>query len=121
MKELLNGKIKFVNDNQEIIPNLFVKFMFGHTPGLINLILKTEGKRMWFMNGLVNSDIQFKNPQWNFFTDNNEEKSTKARINSFDDLSQPDTILANSNFIEEAFGYLKKEGEGKYKFEGYSN
>ena len=121
VKELLNGKIKFVNDNQEIIPNLFVKFMFGHTPGLINLILKTEGKRMWFMNGLVNSDIQFKNPQWNFFTDNNEEKSTKARINSFDDLSQPDTILANSNFIEEAFGYLKKEGEGKYKFEGYSN
>ena len=83
--------------------------MFGHTPGLINLILKADGKRLWFIND-----------NWCFFSDNNEEKATKTRINAFDDLSQPNTILANSHFVEEAFGYLKKEGEGKYKYERYT-
>ena len=46
--------------------------MFGHTPGLINLILKSEGKKILFMNDVVHSDIQFKYPEWKFFTDNNE-------------------------------------------------
>ena len=121
-KEPLEGKIKFLKDGEEIIPNLFVKFEFGHTPGLINLILKVDGKRMWFMSDMVNSDIQFENPQWSFFTDNNEERAIKTRINAFDDLSQPNTIIANSHFIKEVFGYLKKEGKGevKYKFERYS-
>ena len=119
-KEPLEGIIKFVKDGQEIIPNLSVKFMFGHTPGLINLILKADGKRLWFINDIVHSDLQFENPNWCFFSDNNEEKAIKTRINAFDDLSQPNTILANSHFVEEAFGYLKKEGEGKYKYERYT-
>ena len=119
-KEPLEGIIKFVKDGQEIIPNLSVKFMFGHTPGLINLILKAEGKRIWFINDIVHSDLQFENPNWCFFSDNNEEKAIKTRMNAFDDLSQPNTILANSHFVEEAFGYLKKEREGKYKYERYT-
>ena len=119
-KEPLEGIIKFVKDGQEIIPNLSVKFMFGHTPGLINLILKAEEKRIWFINDIVHSDLQFENPNWCFVSDNNEEKARKTRINAFDELSQPNTILANSHFIEEAFGYLKKEGEGKYKYEKYT-
>ena len=119
-KEPLEGIIKFVKDGQEIIPNLSVKFMSGHTPGLINLILKTEGKKIWFITDLVHSDLQFENPNWCFFSDNNEEKAIKTRINAFDELSQPNIILANSHFIEEAFGYLKKEGEGKYKYEKYT-
>ena len=119
-REPLEGKIKFLKDGEEIIPNLFVKFEFGHTPGLINLILNADGKRMWFISDMVHSDLQFENPEWCFFTDNNEERAIKTRKNAFDDLSQPNTIIANSHFIEEAFGYLKKEGEGKYKFERYT-
>ena len=119
-KEPLEGLIKFVKDSQEIIPHLSVKFMSGHTPGLINLILNAEGKRIWFITDIVHSDLQFENPNWCFVSDNNEEKAIKTRINVFDELSKPDTMLANSHFIEEAFGYLKKEGEGKYKYEKYN-
>ena len=119
-KEPLEGKIKFLKNGEEIIPNLFVKFESGHTPGLINLILNSDGKRMWFMSDMVHSDLQFENPQWCFFTDNNEEKAIRTRIKSFDDLSQPNTIIANGHFIEEAFGYLKKVGDEKYKFERYT-
>ena len=46
-KEPLEGKIKFLKDGEEIIPNLFVRYEFGNTPGSINLILKAEGKRIW--------------------------------------------------------------------------
>ena len=58
---------------------------------------------------------------WSFFTDNNEEKAIKTRKNAFDELSQSNTIIANSNFIDKVFGYLKKEEEGKYKFERYTS
>ena len=87
-KEPLEGIIKFVKDGQEIIPNLSVKFMFGHTPGLINLILKADGKRLWFINDIVHSDLQFENHHWSSFTDNNQEKVIKSRINIFEELSQ---------------------------------
>ena len=119
-KEPLEGKIKFLKDCEEIIPNLFVKYEFGSTPGSINLILNSEGKRMWFMADMVNSEIQFENPHWCFFTDSNEERAIKTRLNSFEELSQPNTIIANGHFIHEVFGYLKKEGEGKFKFERYT-
>ena len=119
-KQPLEGVIKFIENDQEIIPNLFVKFEFGHTPGLINLVLNTDGKRMWFMSDMVHSDLQFENPQWCLVTDNNGERATKVRISTFDELAKPNTIIANGNFIEEAFGYLKKEQEGKYKYERYT-
>ena len=119
-KEPLEGKIHFLEDREEILPNLFVKFEFGHTPGLINLILNTDGKRIWFISDLVHSDLQFENLNWCYFTDNNEERAIKTRINVLEDLSKPNTIIANSNFIGEAFGYLKKEEKGKYKFGGYT-
>ena len=119
-KEPLEGKIKFLKDGEEIIPNLFVKYEFGNTPGSINLLLNAEGKRIWFIGDLVHSDLQFENPSWSYYTDNNEERAIKTRQNILDDLSKPNTIIANGHFINEAFGYLKKEAQGKYKFERYT-
>ena len=122
IKKPLENKIKFLKNDQEIIPNLYVKFVFGHTPGLINLILKTDDKSVWFMSDIVHSDLEFEFPLGFFFVDNNEEKAYKTRRNLFDELSKPNTIIANGHFIEEAFGYLKKdkENEGKYKYERYT-
>ena len=119
-KEPLEGKIKYLNDGEEIIPNLFVKFEFGNTPGLINLILNSEGKRIWFVADMMHSDLQIENPYWSYYTDNNEEKAIKTRINALNELSQDNTIIANGHFIDEAFGYLKKEGEEKYIYERYT-
>ena len=118
--KILEGKIKYLNNGDEIIPNLFVKFEFGNTPGLINLILNSEGKRIWFIADMFHSDLKFENPQWSYFNDNNEEKAIKTRIKALNDLSEDNTIIANAHFINEAFGYLKKEGKGKYKFERYT-
>ena len=39
------------------IPNLFVKFKFEHIPGLINLILNADGKRIQFIYDLIHSDV----------------------------------------------------------------
>ena len=76
---------------------------------MINLFLDTDKKKMWFIGDMLHSDLQFENPHWNSFTDNNQEKVIKSRINIFEELSKPNIIIANSNFVKEAFGYLKKE------------
>ena len=121
-KEPLEGKIKFLKDEEEIIPNLFVKYEFGNTPSSINLLLNSdnEGKRIWFIGDLVHSDLQFENPNQSYYTDNNEERTIKTRQNILEDLSKPNTIIPNGHFINEAFGYLKKDDKGKYKFERYT-
>ena len=41
-------------------------------------------------------------------------------MNIFNEISRDNTIIANGHFIGEAFGYLKKEAEGKFKYESYS-
>ena len=68
----------------------------------------------------MHSDLQFENPSWSYYTDNNEEKTIKTRQNILEDLSKPNTIIANGHFINEAFGYLKKDDKHKYKFERYT-
>ena len=117
----ISRNLKFLKDGEEIIPNLFVKYVFGNTPGSINLILNAEGKRIWFIGDLVHSDLQFENPSWSFYTDNDKERAIKMRLNIMEELSEPNTMIASSHFVKGAFGYLKKEGEGKYKFERYTN
>ena len=119
-REPLEGLIKYLKDGEEIIPSLFVKYEFGHTPGMINLILEVDGEKMYFISDILLSDLQFENPYWSLFTDNNKEKAIKTRINTFEQLSKPNTIIANGNLVEEAFGYIKKVEEGKYKFERYA-
>ena len=54
-------------------------------------------------------------------SDNDEGKSIKKRIDLLEELSLPSTIIANGNFIEEAFGRLIKLTRGSYKFERYSD
>ena len=56
-KEPIGGKIKILVKAQIIIPNLFVKFKFENIPGLINLILNADGKRIQFIYDLIHSDI----------------------------------------------------------------
>jgi len=78
-KKPLDGKIKFLKDGEEIIPNLFIKYEFGSTPGSINLILNSEGKRIWFTGDMVHSDLQFEHENWSYYTDNNEERAIKTK------------------------------------------
>ena len=63
------------------------------------------------MNDLIHTDLQFKYPYWRFNADNNEERAIKRRLNAFEELAKPNTIIASGYFIEGGFGYLKKEGE----------
>lgn len=57
---------------------------------------------------MVHSDIQFENLLWSFFTNNNEEKDIKTRIYIFEELSQPNAIISNSQFTDEVFGQFEK-------------
>ena len=120
-KNLLEGKIEFVKNMDPIIPNLYVKSIPGHTPGMISLVLRTYRKRTWFIADLIHSDLQLKYTNWSLFSDNDEGKSIKKRIDLLEELSIPTTIIANGNFIEEAFGRLIKITKGSYKFERYSD
>ena len=60
------------------------------------------------MSDMLHSDLQFKNPEWCFFSDNNEEKAIKTRKSAFDELSQPNTIIANGHFDERSLWLFKK-------------
>jgi len=106
-KEPLKTKVYSLDDDEEVIPNLVVKFEFEHIIGLLNLVLKIEEKRMRLTLDLINSVLQFENPNWCYFSDYKEEQSITKRFKVFDVLSKPNSIFAKSNFLEEFFIFEK--------------
>ena len=146
LARIIEGKtVSYVNDPENIFP--FKPFAYDNNNGLTIVYylpsneykngdiiidggftklfneLENEGTFRYIQNLIAYttkfSKRQFENPNWYYYTDNNEERTIKTRQNILEDLSKPNTIIANGHFINEAFGYLKKEGQ-KYKFERYT-
>ena len=110
-REPLAGKMQFVKGGDEIIPGLRVIEAFGHTPGMINLMLTGSGKRVYFISDLLHSDMQFQQAEWSFIFDVDKKTARKQRETAYAEMTQPGTIIADGHFVNHAFGTVQRLGD----------
>jgi glyoxylase-like metal-dependent hydrolase (beta-lactamase superfamily II) len=112
----LEGKIKFIEEGQELAPHLTVHKAPGHTPGLSILKLEEDGKILWFTSDIFHSIIQFKEIHWYSVFDLDPKRAEITRKKFLPEFLKKNSFIANGHFSNSVFGKLTGE-DGKLKWE----
>ena len=112
----LEGKIKFIEEGQELAPHLTVHKAPGHTPGLSILKLEAEGKVLWFSSDIFHSIMQIKERQWYSVFDVDPKKAEITRKKFLPEFLKKNSFIANGHFSKSVYGKLTGE-DGKLQWE----
>ena len=112
----LEGKIKFIEEGQELAPHLTVHKAPGHTPGLCILKLEEDGKILWFTSDIFHSIIQFKERQWYPVFDLDPKNAEVTRKKFLPEFLKKNSFIANAHFSKSVYGKLTGE-DGKLQWE----
>lgn len=112
----LEGKIKFIEEGQELAPHLTVHKAPGHTPGLSTLKLEAEGKVLWFSSDIFHSIMQIKERQWYSVFDVDPKKAEVTRKKFLPEFLMENSFIANGHFSKSVYGKLTGK-DGKLHWE----
>ena len=118
-KSLLNaydGKIVTVSNEDEIIKNVHVVDLPGHTPGHSGFRIDDANESFINLGDILHvPNIQLENPNISLLFDVDMEQGLKTRKKLFDMVSKDKLLCSAGHMLAPKFGYIEKSGTG-YKF-----
>lgn len=106
----LKDVIRFVEEGQEIAPNLFAHMAPGHTPGHTILELKGKENTLWFTGDVFHSTVQFREKDWYTVFDIDHVKAAETRAHFLPAFLKENAVLADCHFSDRVFGKLEEKG-----------
>ncbi len=102
---LLEHRIKFAEEGEEIVPGVMVLATPGHTAGHASLLVTAGEERVIILGDIFYSVAQIEHPEWTNSLDSDPEQAKITRRQMLQELAQPSTIgvashVANSVFIQ---------------------
>ncbi|HEX2907046.1 MAG TPA: MBL fold metallo-hydrolase [Phototrophicaceae bacterium] len=76
---LLQGHIRLVKKEKEIMPGVWVVLAAGHTPGHLGLLLESDGKRLLHIADTAHIPVQISRPEWSPRYDSAPEEGAVTR------------------------------------------
>ena len=118
-KSLLNaydGKVISVSNEAEIIKNVHVVDLPGHTPGHSGFRIDDANESFINLGDILHvPNIQLENPNISLLFDVDMEQGLKTRKKLFDMVSTDKLLCSGGHMLAPKFGYIEKSGTG-YKF-----
>ena len=118
-KSLLNaydGKVISVSNEDEIIKNVYVVDLPGHTPGHSGFRIDDANESFMHLGDILHvPNIQLENPDISLLFDVDMEQGLKTRKKLFDMVSTDKLLCSGGHMLAPKFGYIEKSGTG-YKF-----
>ena len=118
-KSLLNaydGKIVTVSNEDEIIKNVHVVDLPGHTPGHSGFRIDDANESFINLGDILHvPNIQLENPNISLLFDVDMEQGLKTRKMLFDMVSADKLLCSAGHMLAPKFGYIEKYG-ASYKF-----
>ena len=118
-KSLLNaydGKVISVSNEDEIIKNVHVVDLPGHTPGHSGFRIDDANESFINLGDILHvPNIQLENPNISLLFDVDMEQGLKTRKKLFDMVSTDKLLCSGGHMLAPKFGYIEKSGTG-YKF-----
>ena len=71
--------LRLIDMDEQILPGLLAVPIPGHKPGLIAVVLESEGERLIHLSDLLHSPIQFAHPEWSASFDVDTSLSVPTR------------------------------------------
>jgi glyoxylase-like metal-dependent hydrolase (beta-lactamase superfamily II) len=104
--KLLEHRIEFAEEGEEIVPGVRVLATPGHTAGHASLLVTAGEERVIILGDIFHSAVQIEHPEWiNSLDGGDPEQAKVTRRQMLQELAQPSTIgvathVANSVFIK---------------------
>ena len=106
-------RIKFITDNQEILPGITALAAPGHTLGHMVFMLNSDGKSACFVGDLTHHQILLvERPRLEFAYDTDPKQSVQTRVKYLTMLAEKKIPLMAYHFPWPGYGYISKMGDG---------
>ncbi len=111
-----DGKISSVSNEDEIIKNVHVVDMPGHTPGHSGFRIDEGNESFIHLGDILHlPNIQLENPNISLLFDVDMQQGLQTRKMLFDMVSKDKLMCSGGHMLAPKFGYIEKSGIG-YKF-----
>lgn len=110
VQQPLEGIIEFVSEGDEIAPGIRVMEIPGHTPGHIALMITVGDERLLLAADLLHSESQLYEPTWSVPFDGDPDEARQSREMMYEEMIQPNTMVAMGHLSGQVFGYLSRDG-----------
>lgn len=112
----LDGQLRTIKADDEIITGIRSIPSHGHTPGHISLGVEAGGRELLLTgDALVNIHTTFERPDWHNFFDMEREQASRTRRNLLDRAATDEMLILGYHFPFPGLGYAEQYGDA-YKW-----
>lgn len=113
----LANRATFIKPGDEVVPGIRAVDAFGHSPGLLNFTIESEGKRMINWADTCNHYvIAIQRPDIHLDVDDDKEKAVATRKRILDMVDKENLLVAGYHMPFPGIGYVEKGKDGVYRW-----
>lgn len=110
---MIEDKMSFFKDGDEIMSGVAARATLGHTPGHMALEVRNGTESVMILGDCIGNDhIAFAKPEWSSGSDHEPEKAAATRVSLMDQLSHEKTRVIGYHLTGNGLGYVDKTADG---------
>ncbi len=110
---LIEDKIAFFTDGEEILPGVAARATFGHTPGHMAFEVRNGSESVMILGDCIgNHHVAFERPEWPSGSDQDQEMAAQTRLGLLDQLSHEKTRVIGFHLLGNGIGFVDKTADG---------
>jgi glyoxylase-like metal-dependent hydrolase (beta-lactamase superfamily II) len=106
---LLEPKIEFIEDGQELAPDVLVKATPGHTPGHAAVIVRSASEQLWLLGDSFHNAVGIEHPEWIDEFDEDPTAAAKTRQALAQELAHPYIQATGIHLWPSTFGRVVEQ------------
>lgn len=108
----LDGRVNFLKDGDEVLPDIEVVATPGHTPGHLSFMVHGAEPVLIVGDAISNAVISFERPDWPTASDHDPEEGARTRRALLDRLAAERARIVGFHFPHPGAGYVEKRQGG---------
>ncbi len=107
----IEEKLETTQDGQEISKGIKVLKAYGHTPGHIHLMIRSDGEEMLYVGDTFGHELHFEYPDWAMSHEYSKENAVQVRKETLNRAVKENLILFSCHLPFPGIGKVKRKGE----------
>jgi len=109
----LADRATFIKPGDEVVPGITAVDAFGHSPGLMDFHIESDGRRMLNWADTCNHYVvAIQRPEWQLDVDDDKEKAVATRKRILDMVTNENLLVAGFHMPFPGLGYVERAAGG---------
>lgn len=111
--EPVKDRITLIDDGEEILPGVSALLAPGHTPGLITILIESQGEKFLYFVDLLLHPIHCEHPEWSAAVDFDMNMTTQSRKKLLAMAAKENMLTMSFHFDFPGLGYVKEQKDSR--------